>query len=586
MSNDETPSAILTADILLRLAGDVTYLRGLAYANEGRVGELAVQDGVLVAHVRGTETYTVRLDTEKPGLSFDCTCPVGDEVRFCKHCVAVGLAWLMGRGEPLTVTPRTRPADLSMEQVRAFLERQDADTLRSILLAEADANENLRERLLLRDAGTGADAASLKRLRAAIGRATSIPDFIDYAEAASYAAVLEEMVDAIASFAQANPTAAIELVEHAIWQVEDAMQSVDDSDGMVGDVLRRLQEIHFDACVQTRPDPVALARRLFEGEMRSAFDSFYGAVEAYAEVLGEAGLAELRRLAQAEWDRLPALGPGEREPRYDGHRRTITRMMEMLASASGDVEERVAVLSRDLSLPHAFLRIAEVYREAGEHERAMEWARRGLDAFPSLANDPLRVFLADAHHERGEHEAAMELVWPVFQDRPFLAAYELLKQHADRCGAWKRWRERALTRLREHATPRAAGMIRIPGRAPDERSELVRVFLWEGDAEQAWREAREGGCSADLWLRLARIREADHPGDALAIYRGAVDRILVTTGDRAYTEAVKLLPRVRETMSRVGEDFSAYLAALRSTYKRRRKLLEMIDRFERRVALR
>ncbi|HEV3052584.1 MAG TPA: hypothetical protein VGX50_19890 [Longimicrobium sp.] len=121
MSHDESLSAILTADILLRLAGDVAYLRGVAYANEGRVEELAVQDGVLVAHVRGTETYTVRLDTEKPGLSFDCTCPVGDEVRFCKHCVAVGLAWLMDRGEPLTVTPRARPADLSMERVRAFL---------------------------------------------------------------------------------------------------------------------------------------------------------------------------------------------------------------------------------------------------------------------------------------------------------------------------------------------------------------------------------------------------------------------------------------------------------------------------------
>jgi uncharacterized Zn finger protein len=140
--------------------------------------------------------------------------------------------------------------------------------------------------------------------------------------------------------------------------------------------------------------------------------------------------------------------------------------------------------------------------------------------------------------------------------------------------------------MREHAKQRTAGMIPLPGRAPDERSELVRVFLWEHDAEAAWREAQEGGCSADLWLQLARIREADHPGDALAIYLKQVDHILIATGDRAYAEAVKLLPRVRETMSRVGEDFSAYVAGLRSTYKRRRKLLEMIDRFERRPALR
>jgi uncharacterized Zn finger protein len=586
MSHDEIPSAILTSDLLFRLAGEVTHARGLAYANEGRVEDLVIQDGVLVAHVRGTETYTVRLDTEKPGLSYDCTCPVGDEVRFCKHCVAVGLAWLMARGEPLTVATRARPAEPSMDRVRAYLEQQDAETLRTILLEEAEANENLRERLLLRDAATGADAASLKRLRAAIDRATSIPDFIDYDEAASYVGVLDEMVDAIASFTQANPAAAIELVEHAIWQVEDAIQSVDDSDGLTGEILQRLQELHLEACEQAHPDPAALAQRLYEGEMRTDFDTFHGAVETYAELLGTAGLAEYRRLAGAAWDRLPALGPGERDANTGMRRWTLSAIMERLARLAGSPEGLVAVHSRDLSQPHAFLKIAEIYREAGERERAMEWVRRGLDAFPSLANEPLRVFLAEEHHRRGEHEQAMELVWPVFQHRPYLAEYQLLKQHADRSGVWTSWRERALTRMREHARQRTAGMIHLPGRAPDERSELIRVYLWERDGEAAWREAQEGGCSADLWLQLARSREVEHPADALAVYRRQVDHILITTGDRAYTEAIKLLPRVRETMDRVGEDFTAYLAGLRDTHKRRRKLMEMIGRFEQRMALR
>ncbi|HEY0020051.1 MAG TPA: hypothetical protein VGC13_27365 [Longimicrobium sp.] len=582
LMSSETLPVLLTSDLLLRLAGEVTYLRGLAYANEGRVGEIAIQDGVLVAHVRGTETYTVRLDTEKPGLSYDCTCPVGDEVRFCKHCVAVGLVWLMARGESLALTPRPLPAEPPMDRVRAFLEQQDAETLRTLLLAEAEANENLRERLLLRDAAGGADAASLKRLRAAIDRATTIPDFIDYDEAASYAGVLDEMVDAIASFAETNPAAAIELAEHALWQVEEAIQSVDDSDGMVGDVLRGLQEIHLNLCTHVRPDPAALAQRLFEGEMRSEFDTFYGAAESYGELLGEAGLTEYRRLASAAWDRLPALGPGERDENAGTRRWTLTKIMERLAKLTGSLEEQVAVHSRDLSGPQAFLKIAELYREAGNHETAMDWARCGLDAFPSHLDQGLRRFMADEHHRRGEHERAMELVWPVFERHPHLAEYQLLKEHADRSGAWTPWRERALARMREHATQRTAGMIPLPGRAPDERSELVRVFLWERDTEAAWREAQEGGCSAELWLQLARVREEEHPDDALAVYVRAVDRVLVQTGDRAYAEAVKLLPRVRETMGRAGQDFSAYLASLRDAHKRRRKLMEMIDRFEQR----
>lgn len=588
MSHDATSPVLLTADILFRLAGDVTYQRGLAYANDGRVGELAIQDGVLVAHVRGTETYTVRLDTEKPGLSFDCTCPVGDEVRFCKHCVAVGLTWLMSRGEAVEVTTRTQPAELPMDGVRAFLERQDAESLRTILLAEAQVNENLRERLLLRDAVSGTDEVSLRRLRAAIDRATSIPDFIDYGEAASYAGVLDEMVDAVASFAQGNPAAAIELVEHAIWQVEDAMSSVEDSDGLAYESLRRLQDVHLAACEQARPEPVALSRRLFDGETRAEYDSFYGAGETYAHLLGEAGLAEYRTLARAEWDRLPALGPGERDTGTDVRRWRITHIMEALAKAGGDVEELVAVHTRDLSQPHAFLKIAEIYRDAGKHEKAMDWARRGLESFPSYQDSRLLTFLADGHHQRGEHEQAMELVWQVFDARPVLEEYQLLKRHADRARAWKAWRERAIARIRQQAEHciTVSGAYGLSARGPESRSELVRVFLWERDAEAAWREAQEGGCAPDLWLQLAKTREAKHPDQALAVYRKQVDRILTHTGERAYTEAVKLLPRLREMMGRVGEDFTAYLAGLRGTHKRRRKLLELIDRFEHRMALR
>lgn len=584
--SSEAPSALLTADLLFRLAGDVTYLRGLAYANEGRVEELAVQDGVLVAHVRGTETYTVRLDTEKPGLSYDCTCPVGDEVRFCKHCVAVGLKWLLSRGETLEITSRALPAEPPIDDVRAFLERQDAESLRAVLLAEARVNESLRERLLLRDAAGGADQLSLKRLRAAIDRATRIPDFIDYREAASYAGVLDEMVDGIALVAEKNPAGAIEVVEHALWRVEDAMQSVDDSDGMVGDVLRRLQELHLDACTAARPDPAALARRLFEGEMRSEFETFYGAAETYAELLGRAGLDEYRRLARAHWDRLPALRPGERDADSTTRRWRITHMMEGLAKADGDVEQLVAIRGRDLSQPYAFLGIAEIYRNAGEHEKAMEWARRGLDSFPSFQDSRLLTFLADEHHRRGEHEQAMELAWQVFAARPFLAEYQLLKQHANRARAWKAWRERALARIRQEGQRRItdSGAYRFSANGPQSRSELVRVFLWERDAEAAWREAQEGGCAPDLWLQLAKTREAEHPADALAVYRREVDRILIATGDRAYAEAVRLLPRLREMMDRVGEDFAAYLTDLRTTHKRRRKLLEMIDRFEHRTA--
>jgi hypothetical protein len=56
-------------------------------------------------------------------------------------------------------------------------------------------------------------------------------------------------------------------------------------------------EIHLAACHQAKPDPIELARVLFARELDSDWDFFHGASEAYEDILGDAGLAEYRRLA-------------------------------------------------------------------------------------------------------------------------------------------------------------------------------------------------------------------------------------------------------------------------------------------------
>jgi len=78
-----------------------------------------------------------------------------------------------------------------------------------------------------------------------------------------------------------------------------------------------------------------------------------GAAETYAGVLGEKGLSVYRRLAGAEWARVPAVGPGRDDPGRHGSRFRITHIVETLARRAGDVEAVVAVMKRDLSLPQA-----------------------------------------------------------------------------------------------------------------------------------------------------------------------------------------------------------------------------------------
>jgi len=184
----------------------------------------------------------------------------------------------------------------------------------------------------------------------------------------------------------------------------------------MGDGLARLQDLHHKACKKAKPEPEALARRLFEWDLRTDYDTFYGATETYAAVLGRKGLAVYRILAEAEWAKVPALGAGRDDPEKYGKRFRITHIMETLARHTGDVEAVVAVKKRDLSLAYHYLQIAETYKSTRQHDLALEWAERGVKAFPERTDSRLREFLAREYHRRKRGDEAMALIWAEFSE--------------------------------------------------------------------------------------------------------------------------------------------------------------------------
>ena len=102
----------------------------------------------------------------------------------------------------------------------------------------------------------------------------------------------------------------IALSEHAADRAEEALGFIDDSDGGMSVVAEQLRELHLTACEEARPEPIALAHKLYERERHGGdLEVFYGALETYADVLGKVGLAEYRRLAEAEWTHCPRSAP-------------------------------------------------------------------------------------------------------------------------------------------------------------------------------------------------------------------------------------------------------------------------------------
>ena len=256
--------------------------------------------------------------------------------------------------------------------------------------------------------------------------------------------------------------------------------------------------------------------------------------------------------------------------------------METLSDLSGDIEEQVAVRSRDLSIAYHFLQIAELYRQAGQHDKAMEWAENGVKAFPERTDSRLREFLADEYHRRGRHDGAMALIWTEFSEEPSLGTYQLLKRHADRFKQWPGWRDDALTAIRERIEEAKSSTRRRSDYGSWNRadhSDLVRIFLWEKNADAAWQEAQAGGCSEDLWMDLAAKREKEHPADAIAVYQREVEHIIDGKNNSAYEAAVRLLRKVQKLMIPLGQtaEFLSFLTDVRARHKPKRNLLKLLD---------
>lgn len=573
---------LITQANLKKLAGAAAFERGEDYFAEGAVDQLRHGDEKVLARVIGSKAYQVALWAEDGKLGYDCNCPRAADGYFCKHCVAVGLALLDEKAHnPDAEKPEHRRDPESI--IREFLLAQSPEYLTGLLMDQAQRDDALHRSLLLKAERASGSIDILKSFRKAIDSATRIRGFVAWDEAGSFASDLDGLVDSLEELlVPGTADALVELAEYAIERVDKVLaEDVDDSDGEVGGVLDRLGDLHLRACQLAKPDPVALAERLFRYETTMSFNSYINSVRTYQDVLGNEGIARFRALAERQWEQIKPLEPANESRASNlSNRFRITHIMETLARMSGEVDALVAVKSRDLSSPYHYLNIAEIYQKADQADLALEWAERGLKAFPERPDNRLRDFLVAEYLKRKRDDEALQLTWIQFEERPTLEHYRKLHDVAIKLGRWREQRQRALA-LVETAVQREANEITHwkPKPTPPDWSLRVEIALSENDLDTAWQMIQLGKCRRALLLSLAGELEKPRPDDAVTLYRRIIPGVIEETNNRAYEEAIRYLGKVGRLMQLSGTvaDFGNYLASLRVQYKAKRNFIKLLD---------
>ncbi|MCL1693299.1 MAG: SWIM zinc finger family protein [Actinomycetia bacterium] len=568
---------VLSAQAITALAGPRVYPRGVGYHTDGRVELNVAGDRRMKATVRGSVPYAVELWIESGELEWSCTCPYAEDGAFCKHCVAVALQVVE---EPVSILPPIPgPVDAGLAaDVSAHIEGLSRERLIEIVLGQCERDWRLRERMAAEARyarGEGPDRESWRRR---IDAAFALhDDVVVYREAAAWASEVDEVIDALEDLAPAgHQDAVIELAEHAHRCAEAAIGYVDDSDGWISSIEERLSALHLSASEAARPDPVVLARRLVDLELTSELDGFHRAAATYAGVLGEAGLAEYRRIVEPRWEALI-----DTTGRQSGDRFAVEQAMIGVALGSGDVDELIEVRGRDLRSPAGYLEIARALARAGRIDDAVEWAKRGLAEYPDRTWQlpELRDFLAGMFRSQGSDAEAVELYWQGFDAAPSLSSYRQVLKEGESDGA-AAWSERCLEMLKTRvAEKRPCDEDKRSHVVPRPAQALVDILMYEGDVEDAWTIATEYGCDNDTWMTLARAREATYPLGSIAVYEREVLALIDRKKNHFYRAAVDLLERIRVLADVAGqpERFTVLLERVRTEHRAKRNLKALLD---------
>jgi hypothetical protein len=350
------------------------FARGERYFGDGLVQILTIEPARVMAMVAGTEDYTVELTGRGEAIDGECSCPAYEDSGFCKHMVATALAVNAAGGDA------EAEGAGALSRIRDHLKAKGADALVEMIVEMAGRDPALFRKLDLAASATHGDAKTLEAgMRKAVDGATRTGGFVDWRAAAGWAGGVDETLDAIESLASdAHAGLALKLAERAIERIEKAIERIDDSNGHCGALLHHARGIHLAAARASRPEPVQLARNLFAREMKDDYDIFDGTAALYAEVLGELGLAEYRRLAAAAWEKLPARvgeSKGDRDP--SGDYRRLVEILDFFAERDGDIDARIALRAKDLSSSWQYFQLSEFCLSQGREEEALKRAEEG-----------------------------------------------------------------------------------------------------------------------------------------------------------------------------------------------------------------
>jgi uncharacterized Zn finger protein len=620
-------------------AGETIFKRGQDYELRGRVHEIATTaEGELVAWVQGRERYATRVALHEDHLDADCTCPYGG---FCKHTIAVALAYLNrpAQASPLPIASASDPRlvlldrqaaaataltaqlthlstqpDIVTDQepeLKAFLAAHTQAELVALLINLAQRFPDVRDALAVRQMLSNDDADQLEA--EVLGRlvaASAEPGWRNHWDGDGYEPDYGPVYDGLKLLLdRGHADAVVRLGEHLL---EAGLRQVEQShdEGETAAAVAMCLEVVFAALPSSSFTADAQIVWAIDAVLRDPYDLCHSAQvtleqsyppEAWSTVADEL-LARLAGLPTPAGDFY-----------RDYQRQRLADFAILALEEAGRNAEIIPLCEHEARAGGSYQRLVERLLAAGRSTEAEQWARTGIAAtarqHPGIAST-LREMVCTLREAADDWAMVAALRAEVFFDSPTLPSLRTLETAAERAGVGPEVRAATRHYLETGQKPqleaRNIGGSRIPpwplpetGIAPaapqnetkprhyyplkfPQLKMLIELAISEGRPDEVlhWYDQRD----LNLYTMINADIVADavaqtYPERAAAIWQGLAEARIAQTSPAAYQEAALFLRKLRRVRGRQAKtaDWREYVEQLRTTNKRKRRLVETLD---------
>lgn len=615
-------------------AGSKIYARGKDYVDN--VSQLSqAEDGTLVAWVSGTDEYATRVRHKGDGnFDYDCTCPYNDWGP-CKHVVAVLLAAAGELKKNLNIPPLDPDSDLYLEifeedhcmenedddwqgrddstvvqskgrspRLEKLLADKSRDELQALLIELAldfpEVSRRLHDSAKLEDGQIDQLVRSLrKEIRNLTAEDVWYNPWKDEGNLPDYSHV-EDQLRALLDKGYAD--AVLDLGEE-LWPRGLSQIEASHDDGETAIAISTCMDIVMSAVPLTSLSTLEQLLWLIEHELEDE----YSLLDGMEAVLGNESFtrAHWREVAGVFETRLAT----EQESKIDDFSARYQRrkIMDRLRDAyvrGGEMDKIIPLLEREVDRCQNYEPLVTALIDAGELERARQWCIEGFNrtikAAPGIA-DGLQKRLRLLAVDEGRFDLAAAYLAENFFDRPSENSYIELREAVEKLDAWPGVRIEILNYLKtgrrsqnvdkgKKVWPLPEPEVKKP-KSGDKfsridfpnRNMLIEIAILEqrfDDAVALYQELNKNRFQNQrVNERLATAIAGSHPDIALKIWSSTAEGLIAQVKPKAYREAAPYLSRMRKLYENTNrfDEWKAFVLALRTRHKAKRKLMEVLD---------